>query len=148
TIFGKRMGQTHHRGAAGLILASLALLSPLLAGCGSSPAPAQNAAPPPPTVTIAKPEKRTIVDQDEYVGRFTAVDSVEVRSRLSGYLASIHFTHGPMVKKGGLLFTIHRRPVQIKLQPARGHPTPGPATLSFPQAQLPRGQEIGRGKTH
>jgi RND family efflux transporter MFP subunit len=148
-IFGKLMGQTHHRAAAGLVLASLAFLSPLLAGCGSSPAPAQNAAapPPPPTVTVAKPERRTIVDQDEYVGRFVAVDSVEVRSRLSGYLASIHFTDGQMVKKGDLLFTIDRRPFQILLDQAKANLAQSRATLSYAEADLARGEQLERDKT-
>ena len=67
-----------------------------LAGCGQGQQKAS--APPPPTVTVAKPVQRTVVDQDEYVGRFVAVDSVEIRSRVSGYLAEIHFTDGQMVK--------------------------------------------------
>jgi len=141
------MKQTHQRAAAGLILASLALLSPVLAGCGSNPAPAQSAPPPPPTVTIAKPEKRTIVDQDEYVGRFVAVDSVEVRSRLSGYLASIHFTDGQMVKKGDLLFTIDRRPFQIILDQARANLAQSRATLSYAEGDLARGEQLVRDKT-
>jgi RND family efflux transporter MFP subunit len=140
------MAHTHQR-AAGLILASLALLSPLLAGCGSNPAPAQNAAPPPPTVTIAKPEKRTITDQDEYVGRFVAVDSVEVRSRLSGYLAAIHFTDGQMVKKGDLLFTIDRRPFQIVLDQARANLAQARANLAYTESDLARGEQLVRDKT-
>jgi len=140
------MAHTHQR-AAGLILASLALLSPLLAGCGSNPAPAQNAAPPPPTVTIAKPEKRTIIDQDEYVGRFVAVDSVEVRSRLSGYLAAIHFTDGQMVKKGDLLFTIDRRPFQIVLDQARANLAQARANLAYTESDLARGEQLVRDKT-
>jgi multidrug efflux system membrane fusion protein len=141
------MGYMHQRATAGLILASLALLSPLLAGCGSNPAPAQNAAPPPPAVTIAKPQKRTIVDEDEYVGRFVAVDSVEVRSRLSGYLASVHFTDGQMVKKGDLLFTIDRRPFQIVLDQARANLAQARATLAYTEADLARGQQLVRDKT-
>jgi RND family efflux transporter MFP subunit len=141
------MGHTHNRAAAGLTLASLALFSPLLAGCGSNPAPAQNAAPPPPAVTVAKPEKRTIIDQDEYVGRFVAVDSVEVRSRLSGYLSSIHFTDGQLVKKGDLLFTIDRRPFQILLDQARANLAQSRATLSYTEADLARGQQLVRDKT-
>ena len=144
---GKIMRHTAKRAAAGLILASLALISPLLAGCGSNPAPAQTAAPPPPAVTIAKPEKRTIVDQDEYVGRFVAVDSVEVRSRLSGYLASIHFTDGQMVKKGDLLFTIDRRPFQILLDQAKANLAQSRATLSYAEADLARGEQLERDKT-
>ena len=138
------MGHRHKR-AAGLILASLALL--LLAGCGSNSAPAQNAAPPPPAVTIAKPEKRTIVDQDEYVGRFVAVDSVEVRSRLSGYLAAVHFTDGQMVKKDDLLFTIDRRPFQIVVEQARANLAQARANLAYTENDLARGQHLVRDKT-
>ncbi|HXW23402.1 MAG TPA: efflux RND transporter periplasmic adaptor subunit [Xanthobacteraceae bacterium] len=131
--------------ARGLIVASLALLAPLLAACGNAPAPA--AAPPPPQVTVAKPVQRTIVDQDEYVGRFTAVDSVEVRSRLSGYLQAVHFTDGQMVKKGDLLFTIDRRPFQIVLDQARANLAQAKANLAFTQADLARGQQLVRDKT-
>jgi multidrug efflux system membrane fusion protein len=141
------MEHGHKRAAAGLILASLALLSPLLAGCGSNSAPAQNAAPAPPAVTIAKPEKRTIVDEDEYVGRFVAVDSVEVRSRLSGYLASVHFTDGQMVKKGDLLFTIDRRPFQIVVEQARANLAQARANLAYTENDLARGQQLVRDKT-
>ena len=97
----------------------LLLLAPLLAGCGEgAKAPA---APPPPAVTVAKPVKRTIVDQDEYVGRFVAVDSVEVRARVSGYLDKVHFTDGQIVKEGDLLFTIDKRPFQNALDQARAN---------------------------
>ncbi len=63
-------------------------------------------------MTIAKPVKRTVSDFDEYVGRFVAVNSVEVRARVSGYLESIHFKDGQTVKQGDLLFTIDKRPFQ------------------------------------
>jgi RND family efflux transporter MFP subunit len=142
------MGKRNSRAAAGApIIVSLAVLAPLLAGCGSGQAPAQSAAPPPPAVTVAKPEKRTIVDQDEYVGRFTAVDSVEVRSRLSGYLAKIHFTDGQMVKKGDLLFTIDRRPFEIVLQQARANLTQAQANLAYSESDLARGEQLVRDKT-
>src|SRR5215471_3720371 len=141
------MGKPINRAAVGVTVVLLAVVAPLLAACGSSPAPAQTAAPPPPTVTVAKPEKRTIVDQDEYVGRFVAVDSVEVRSRLSGYLASIHFTDGQMVKKGDLLFTIDRRPFQIILDQAKANLAQSRATLSYAEADLTRGEQLERDKT-
>jgi len=142
------MGKRNNRAASGApLIVSLALLAPLLAGCGSGQAPAQSAAPPPPTVTVAKPEKRTIVDQDEYVGRFTAVDSVEVRSRLSGYLAQIHFTDGQMVKKGDMLFSIDHRPFQMVLEQARANLAQAEATLAFTKADLARGEQLVREKT-
>src|SRR5580692_9530659 len=90
---------------------SIAAAFLLLAGCGEGQK--QASAPPPPTVTVAKPIERTVVDQDEYVGRFVAVDSVEIRSRVSGYLSEIHFTDGQLVKKGDLLFVIDHKPFQI-----------------------------------
>ena len=43
------------------------------------------------TVTVAKPVQRGVIDMDEYVGRFVAVDSVEIRARVSGYLEQVHF---------------------------------------------------------
>jgi RND family efflux transporter MFP subunit len=142
----RRFAPRNDARARGLILGTLALLAPLMAGCGSGQAPAQQAAPPP-QVTVAKPTVRTIIDQDEYVGRFTAVDSVDVRSRLSGYLASVHFTDGQMVKKGDLLFTIDRRPFQVVLDQARANLTQSRATLAFAEADLARGQQLVRDKT-
>jgi RND family efflux transporter MFP subunit len=120
-------------------------LAAALAGCGDS----QNhaAAPPPTAVTVAKPVQRTIVDQDQYVGRFVAVDMVEVRGRLSGYLSKIHFQDGQMVKQGDLLFTIDRRPFQIALDQARGNLELAKANLAFAESDLARGQELLRNKT-
>src|SRR5437868_13298187 len=92
--------------------ARLLLLCPLLALIGCGEAPKQSSAPPPPVVTVAKPAQRTIVDQDEYVGRFVAVDMVEVRARVSGYLEKVHFRDGQIVKQGDLLFSIDKRPFQ------------------------------------
>ncbi|NWG88200.1 MAG: biotin/lipoyl-binding protein, partial [Hydrogenophilaceae bacterium] len=90
-----------------------------LAGCGQQQQQQQQSAPPPPAVTVAAPTQRTITDFDEYVGRFVAVDSVEVRARVSGYLESIHFKDGQMVKEGDLLFTIDKRPFQTALDQAK-----------------------------
>jgi RND family efflux transporter MFP subunit len=117
-----------------------------LAGCSNG----QNAAAPtlPPTaVTVANPVKRTIADQDEYVGRFVATDSVEVRARLSGYLSKISFQDGQMVKQGDLLFTIDRRPFQIALDQARANLELAKANLAFAESDLMRGQELLRNKT-
>jgi RND family efflux transporter MFP subunit len=126
--------------AALLILAAL----PMLSGCGQSQ---PQAAPPPPSVTVAKPVERNVVDQDEYVGRFVAVDSVEVRSRVSGYLSEIHFTDGQMVHKGDLLFVIDHRPFQIALDQMRANLAQARANLAFTEADLARGQELVHNKT-
>jgi RND family efflux transporter MFP subunit len=71
--------------------------------------------PPPPKVTVSQPVLREVVEWDEYTGRLEAVESVEVRARVSGYLQSVHFTDGAIVKKGALLFVIDPRPYQAEL---------------------------------
>jgi RND family efflux transporter MFP subunit len=124
---------------------SIAAALLVLAGCGEGQK--QASAPPPPAVTVAKPIERTVVDQDEYVGRFVAVDAVEIRSRVSGYLSQIHFTDGQMVKKGDLLFIIDHRPFQIVLDQMRANLAQARANLAFTESDLARGQELVRNKT-
>jgi len=123
---------------------SLALAG-LLAGCNQSQQ--QAGGPPPPSVTVAKPVQRTVVDQDEYVGRFVAVSSVEIRSRLSGYLSEIHFKDGQSVKEGDLLFTIDRRPFEIALEQMKANLAQSRANLAFAEADLTRGQALLANKT-
>src|SRR5262245_55240783 len=113
-VSGIRLMEGLYSRSAGVACA-LSIL--LLAGCGQEQQPAQA----PPAATVATPTKRTIVDSDEYVGRFVAVDSVEVRARVSGYLDTVHFTDGQVVKQGDLLFTIDRRPFQNTLDQARAN---------------------------
>src|SRR3954453_8005723 len=62
--------------------------------------------PPQPQVTVATPLPRRIPQWDEYTGRFEALQRVEVRPRVSGYIAEIHFSDGAIVAKGDPLFTI------------------------------------------
>jgi RND family efflux transporter MFP subunit len=127
------------------LAAALILLAPALAGCGQSQPP--GGGPPPPTVTVAKPIERGITDQDEYVGRFVAVDSVEIRARVSGYLDQIHFRDGQMVKQGDLLFTIDKRPFQNTVAQARGTLAQAKANLAFAEADLERAKQLVRDRT-
>src|SRR6195256_1236210 len=120
-------------------------LAGVLAGCGEGPK--QAAAPPPPKVTVAKPVKRTIVDQDEHVGRFVAVDSVEMRARVSGYLDKVHFTDGQIVKQGDLLFTIDKRPFQNTLDQTRANLETAKSNVAFTEADIKRGQQLLRDRT-
>jgi RND family efflux transporter MFP subunit len=80
----------------------------LVAGCGRTVA--QDEPPSAAQVVVTTPIKKQIVEWDEYIGRLDAVDFVEVRSRVSGYLQSIHFDEGQIVKKGDLLAVIDPRP--------------------------------------
>jgi RND family efflux transporter MFP subunit len=125
-------------------LVPVAALSLLVAGCGQN---AQPPAPPPPAVTVAYPVQRTVTDYDEYVGRFVAVDAVEVRARVSGYLEKVHFTDGQTVKEGDLLFTIDRRPFQTALDQARANLQRARAELAFAEGDLERAAQLVRDKT-
>lgn len=122
-------------------------LAAMLAGCGQGEKKEQAKAPPPPMVTVANPVKRTVTDYDEYVGRFAAVNSVEVRARVSGYLDGVHFKDGQLVKKGDLLFTIDKRSIQNALDQSRAMLTEAKANLSYAQADLERGQSLMKEKT-
>ena len=129
-----------------LIRLLLLLLAPALTGCGES-GPQQGSAPPPPTVTVANPVQRAIVDQDEYVGRFVPVDMVEVRARVSGYLEQVHFEDGQLVKQGDVLFTIDKRPFQATLDQARANLELAKANLIFTQGDLQRATQLVQAKS-
>ncbi len=116
-----------------------------LAACGQAQQPAGG--PPPPTVTVAKPAVRPMTDQDEYVGRFVAIDAVEIRARVSGYLDKIHFRDGQMVKQGDLLFTIDKRPFENTLAQARANLAQARANLAFAESDLERGKQLVRERT-
>ena len=101
----------------GILLSSLLLAVHVLFGCDSKPA--ASSAPPPPSVTVARPLQKIIDEWDEYTGRFTAVETVEVRARVSGFIDSIHFTEGQIVKQGDLLFVIDPRPYRNAVEQAK-----------------------------
>jgi RND family efflux transporter MFP subunit len=84
---------------------------------------------------------------DEYVGRFDAVNSVEIRARVSGYLDQVHFTDGQTVKQGDLLFSIDKRPFQTSLDQARANLAQARANMAFADADLARGAQLVRDKT-
>ena len=133
------------RGSPARVASLLILLAPALAGCGEG-APKQ-AAPAPPAVTVAKPSKQQVIDYDEYVGRFIAVDSVEIRARVSGYLEKVLFKDGQIVKQGELLFTIDRRPFEAALAQARANLAQARANLAFATSDLARASQLVRDRT-
>jgi membrane fusion protein, multidrug efflux system len=119
----------------GALIAS-AVAAALLLG---SPAIAQQE---PPAVTAAKPVVRDIVEDDEFVGRFEAVDEVAVRSRVGGYLDKVHFTDGAIVNAGDLLFTIDQRPFKAAFDAAKSRVDVASSLLNFSQLQLQRAEEL------
>ena len=109
-----------------VLLGALLLIADLLAGCGDKP-PAAGAGPPP--VTVARPLEKKITEWDEYTGRFTAVETVEIRARVSGFIDSMSFKDGQIVKQGDLLFVIDPRPYRLAVEQAK-------ADLERAQAKL------------
>jgi RND family efflux transporter MFP subunit len=105
------------------------------------PAPAQ-APQAPPTVTVSTPLQKEITEWDEFTGQFAAVDYVEVRARVSGYLTEIHFQDGQMVKQGDLLFVIDPRPYEATLALAQAQLAQGTAQVELAQRQLERSSDL------
>jgi multidrug efflux system membrane fusion protein len=95
----------------GLVLIGALGLTTSLAGCGAK----QADPPPPPAVTVAPVLARDINEWDEFTGRLQAVDQVEIRPRVSGYIKRVTFPEGKEVRKGEVLFEIDPRPYQADL---------------------------------
>jgi RND family efflux transporter MFP subunit len=129
---------TRSAGQSGILIGLLAALS----ACSSGD---KAAAPPPPAVTVAVPLVREVVDWDEYVGRFEAIESVEVKPRVSGYLEAVHFRDGAYVRRGQILFTIDQRPAQAQLDQARAQLARSEATLVNARTELARSRTLAAG---
>ena len=93
-------------------------------------------------VEVAKPIVKKIVDWDEYTGRFEAVQRVEIRPRVSGYLEAVNFRDGQLVKKGDLLFRIDPRPFQTTLDSAKAQLEAAKADQNRTTVELQRGQDL------
>jgi len=104
--------------------------------------PAASAAMPPPEVTVAAPLQREITEWDEYTGQFSAVDFVEMRPRVSGYIESVHFKDGQLLKAGDLLYIIDPRPFDIALASAQAQLGNATAQRQLAQAQLARAERL------
>lgn len=118
-------------------LSPLALLLAVgLAGC-EKPA-SQAAAPPAPPVTVAQPTKRTVTDWDEFTGRFEAVDEVQIRARVGGFVNSIEFKDGDFVKPGDLLYVIDSRPFEAVALQADGQLADARAKAELAKRELER----------
>jgi RND family efflux transporter MFP subunit len=133
------MSQVIIRMCAAVLMATLGLA---LAACDADTPRAAPSAPPPPQVTVARPVVKNVTDHTEFVGRFVAVDAVEIRARVSGYLDAIHFTDGQFVKQGDLLFTVDRRPFQVALDQARANLAQAKANVVYATTDLARGKDL------
>jgi RND family efflux transporter MFP subunit len=90
-----------------------------LAGCTRGETATPAAAAPAPAVSVATVLSRQITDFDEFTGRFEAVERVEIRPRVSGYISSVNFVQGREVTKGDVLFVIDQRPYEAALKQAQ-----------------------------
>ncbi|MBI4724042.1 MAG: efflux RND transporter periplasmic adaptor subunit [Rhodomicrobium sp.] len=131
--------QLKSRAAYSILLAFAALV---LAACEQKPQAQAPGSPPPPAVSVANPVEKNVVEWDEYTGRFDAVDTVEVRARISGVLNEVKFTDGAIVKKGDLLFVIDPRPFQRILDRDRAALQGAKIQLEFAQKDLERAKPL------
>lgn len=102
----------------------------------------QEAAMPLPSVDVSLPLHKRLADQTEFLGQFSAVDRVEVRAQVSGYLTEIHFQDGQLIHKGDLLFVIDKRPYEIALAQAKAQLASAQANAELATKELQRSQSL------
>ena len=115
-----------------------------LAGCARAPSEAPPAARPP--VTVSYPVEREVTDSACFTARTAAVDAVEVRARVSGYLDTVHFKEGALVKKGDMLFEIDPRTYKAVLQQAEGNLAAAEARVKRLEADFARAEQLIRAR--
>jgi membrane fusion protein, multidrug efflux system len=118
-------------------LGPLIVLAVTLSGCGDKPPPQAAAGPPP--VTVAQPTRRTVTDWDEFTGRFEAVEEVQVRARVGGFVTNVEFRDGAFVNTGDLLYIIDSRPFEAVAEQADGQLADARAKAELAKRDLDRG---------
>jgi len=93
-------------------------------------------------VTVAQVLVRAVNDSNEFTGRLQAVDTIQLRPRVSGYVDSVHFTEGALVKKGQLLFRIDPRPYQAEVDRLQANLSQARSELTLADANAARGQRL------
>jgi len=130
------------------ILLTLFLL--LMSGCdkpqNASVSPIQPAPPPPSKAKIAQPLSQKITEWDEFTGRIEAVNTVEVRARVSGYLEKVNFAAGATVKKGDLLFVIDSKPFKAQLSYATAELEQAKSKQELAKNELARAENLLKAK--
>jgi membrane fusion protein, multidrug efflux system len=121
-------------------------LAAILAACDGKSV-GGSASPPPPPVTVSQPLEKMITEWDEYTGRFTAVETVEIRARVSGFIQSVHFKEGQIVKQGDLLFVVDPRPFSIAVDQAKADVERARARLEIASHDVDRGTPLARNAT-
>jgi membrane fusion protein, multidrug efflux system len=122
-----------------MLVIGLTILTVLSVGCSSS---AEPSVPVPVEVSVAEVVCKQLGDSDEFTGRLEAVNSVEVRPRVSGYLQSVHFKEGAIVRQGELLFQIDPRPFQAEVDRLKGELAQAKAQRSRAQSDFERAERL------
>lgn len=104
-------------------------------------------APPAPPVQVATPLAKRVTNWDEFTGRFEAREQVEIRARVSGFLDSVHFRDGDMVKRGALLFTIDQRPYQLAVDVAKAEVARAGAQVELARNEVERAEGLTQNRT-
>jgi RND family efflux transporter MFP subunit len=125
-----------------LTLSLLAVVSATLSACARNEAATNAAAPPPPQVTVAQVISKPVTEFEEFTGRFEAIDRVEIRPRVSGYISSVNFTEGSEVKKGDVLFVIDQRPYAADLKHAQAALAQAKSQLALAKSEKARAANL------
>src|SRR5437868_13123051 len=125
------------RGVPLIVLFALAL-----SACGDKPTQPAAAAAAAPPVTVAQPTKRTVTDWDEFTGRFDAVEEVQVRARVGGFVTSVELRAGDMVQTGELIYVIDSRPFEAVAEQADGQLADARAKVELAKRELDRGLNL------
>jgi membrane fusion protein, multidrug efflux system len=128
-----------------LLLYAGILAIQLLTGCDNKPA--ASSGPGLPAVTVSRPVQQKITEWDEYTGRFVAVKTVEIRARVSGFIDSIHFKDGQIVKQGDLLFIIDPRPYRLAVEQATADRDRTRAKLAIARSDVERATPLLRSQS-
>jgi RND family efflux transporter MFP subunit len=122
-----------------------AALAALVSACnrGKGPPPA----PPPPPVTVAHPVQRDVTEYQEYTGHVEAIETVEVRARVQGFLDKVNFKEGATVKKADRLFEIDPRTFEADVQKAAADVTQREAQFREAETELARAARLRKNLT-
>ena len=127
--------------------ASMLVAAALWAACSMAPALAQQPGAPPPAVLVQAAEMKPIADQAEFIGRAAAVDKVELRARVKGFLGPRKFADGDQVKKDQVVFTIEPETYQAAVDQKKAQLDAARAGLANAETQLKRAAELLRTNT-
>lgn len=114
------------------------LAAALLAACSADGPPEF----PPPQVNVAPVVQKNVQLWDEFSGRIEAIDTVELRPRVAGYLAAVHFREGSLVKRGQLLFSIDDREVRAALDSAKANAARAQSRVELARTELARSERL------